>query len=452
MPFLSAEFRARLSVNSTAVGRFLRGAKDPNAAYRAPAPAPGAVALGAAAAKAQRAAESVERKLRGPNPLQADDANPMDRMAAQRLVDAGLWEAREVEALYRAWNKIRAKDGHRRKARDARTRLPTIADFYRYFRLEPSVFCTQVLLLPKRVPLEGVPVEEVEAFTLGFAEFALSTWLLCAFELSTLAFSLMDDGQKGYLTRDEVRAAVARVYSIHNTGGRGVDLFDGIKTVDKKLEKVMEGLDCNASGFVSRDEFVSFAHRYHHLLLPAFGVQRSVRERVFGTTFRWAAVERKRQRTAGAKSVQRVVDDVLPLLPELGAAAGAPRGAGEYYKHEPDADKVLDHAAMAYKNGDFSKAREIYDYHARGDSESVVRGEVVRKNAALNDLAMDSTDAAAAANLRRKPPKHASAAPVGRQNDKPFGGRRYSDAAATEAKNKRNAGSKVRAVAPDRIG
>jgi len=52
--------------------------------------------------------------------LKDADTNPMDRMAAMRLVDAGLWDAKETEKLYSAYNKIRAKDGHRHKAKNAK--------------------------------------------------------------------------------------------------------------------------------------------------------------------------------------------------------------------------------------------------------------------------------------------------------------------------------------------
>ncbi|KAH8053559.1 hypothetical protein JL722_9402 [Aureococcus anophagefferens] len=435
-----AELKARASVAATGMKRNLFNREKPDKPVKPRQSSPSRLASGMSDLAAR-----VGSLFRGGGGLDDEEANPMDKMAAMRLVDAGLWEAREVDALYKAFNRIRAKDGHRRKATN-RYRLPTIADFYRYFRLETSVFCTQVLLLPKAVPLGGMPVEEIEKLELSFCEFALSTWVLCSFELGTLAFSMMDGDQKGYLTRGEVREAVARIYSVHNAGGRG--LFDGTKPVDKKLDKVMEGLDCNASGFVSRDEFLSFSHRHHHLLLPAFGVQRSVRERVFGPTVRWAANERRRQRLVQQRTVQQVVADIAKLVPELGGGAAPRPGAGDSYMHEPDGDKVMDHAAMAYRNGDMDQARRIYDYHARGDQESVFQGDVVRKNVAVAGLAMDGTDAAAAANLRRKPnPKDKAA--NGKQSDKPFGGRRYNDDYAKEQKAKRNAGKRARAVGQD---
>lgn len=191
MPLMSAEFKARMSVNATAASRYMKGDGRPDSGEENKPPPREKVrkgpTLGERAAMSKgvlaTAMHAVGKLMTGGG-IDDEDANPMDRMAAMRLVDAGLWEAKEVDALFRAFNKIRAKEGHRKKAKDP-TRLPTIADFYRYFRLESSVFCTQVLLLPKRVPLEGIPVEEVEKMELTFAEFALSTWLLCAFELAT---------------------------------------------------------------------------------------------------------------------------------------------------------------------------------------------------------------------------------------------------------------------------
>ena len=92
---------------------------------------------------------------------------------------------------------------------------------------------------------------------------------------------------------------------------------------------------------------------------------------------RWAANERKRQRLVQQRTVQQVVADIAKLVPELGGGAAPRPGEGEYYLHEPDGDKVMDHAAMAYRNGDMDQARRIYDYHARGDQESVFQGDVV---------------------------------------------------------------------------
>ena len=112
---------------------------------------------------------------------------------------------------------------------------------------------------------------------------------------------------------------------------------------------------------------------------------------------RWAANERKRQRLVQQRTVQQVVADIAKLVPELGGGAAPRPGEGEYYLHEPDGDKV---------------------------------------------------DAAAAANLRRKPnPKDKAA--NGKQSDKPFGGRRYNDDYAKEQKAKRNAGKGARAVGQD---
>ena len=49
----------------------------------------------------------------------------------------------------------------------------------------------------------------------------------------------------------------------------------------------------------------------------------------------------------GQKTIHAVVDDLAKLVPELGDAAFGDMGAGDAYLHEPDRDKVLDHAAAA---------------------------------------------------------------------------------------------------------
>ena len=80
----------------------------------------------------------------------------------------------------------------------------------------------------------------------------------------------------------------------------------------------MNTLDANGNGNISRDEFVAFSHQHHHLLMPAFSIQRSVRERAFGMTFNWEKIETKRKRVVGTSSIQQVVDDVARLIPEIG--------------------------------------------------------------------------------------------------------------------------------------
>ena len=324
------------------------------------------------------------------------------------------WDAKETEKLYSAYNKIRAKDGHRHRAKNAKTRYPTVADFYRFFRLETSIFCTQILLMPKKIPIEGLSAKEVEKVCFSFAEFALAVWLLCAFDLGTLAFYMMDRDHKGYLNRGEVRLAVAQIYSVHNTGPR---LIDGTKPLDSKLTRVMNTLDANGNGNISRDEFVAFSHQHHHLLMPAFSIQRSVRERAFGMTFNWEKIETKRKRVVGTRSIQQVVDDVARLIPEIGGGRSSDEkvGEGEAYMRESDPDKVLDHAAAAYQRGDLEKAKEIYAYIEQGGGTDHRDGNV-RKSSAVAGFSLDSTHDAYAADLRKKK--------VRGSQDKAFAGRR----------------------------
>ena len=46
--------------------------------------------------------------------------------------------------------------------------------------------------MPKKIPIEGLSAKDVEKVCFSFAEFALAVWLLCAFDLGTLAFYMMD--------------------------------------------------------------------------------------------------------------------------------------------------------------------------------------------------------------------------------------------------------------------
>ena len=152
MPLLSAEFKTNMAVKYEEAKIYARAAykkattrtpKEPKEKDSSPK-------------KSMTMKEAYFKRMEK-GTLRDDDTNPMDRMAAMRLVDAGLWnavwkiqapeakvtgrcprrwDAKETEKLYAAYNKIRAKDGHRHKAKNAKTRYPTVADFYRFFRLE----------------------------------------------------------------------------------------------------------------------------------------------------------------------------------------------------------------------------------------------------------------------------------------------------------------------------
>ncbi|KAJ1449762.1 hypothetical protein M885DRAFT_622280 [Pelagophyceae sp. CCMP2097] len=378
----------------------------------------GAKASAAASASASRASSSYAAAT-------AFDVDPAERAQGARLCDAGLWTARELDSLHKCFERMRRKDAHHHVAADPK-RLPTFADFHRYFRLEETAFTHQVLLLPKAISVDGVEAADVAKLTLNFAEFGLSVWVLCSFELATLAFAMMDVDQRGELTRDQVRLAVARTYSIHAMGRRGMDIFDGTKSVDTKLKRVMEGLDVNASGRVSRAEFVAFAHRYHYMLLPAFGVQRSVRERIFGTTVRWAHVEREKARGAAGRTIQQVVSEVAKLIPEMGRGGAVDARPTEAYLRETDPDRLLEMAAEAYRRGDYDRAKAIYAYHKSGGC-APARDGALYQNPAMLDLALDSKPAAAAANLSRKVVQPNGPSRVINPDDRAFGGKHYVD-------------------------
>ena len=244
-----------------------------------------------------------------------DDTNPMDRMAAMRLVDATLWDAKETEKLYAAYNKIRAKDGHRHRAKNAKTRYPTVADFYRFFRLETSIFCTQILLMPKKIPIEGLSAKEVEKVCFSFRGVRASR--MAPLRLRPRNPSVLHDGPRPQGLFEQRRSQISR----------GPDLLRAQHGPATHRRHETARLETH-----TRDEHVGrewewehfegrirrFSHQHHHLLMPAFSIQRSVRERAFGMTFNWEKIETKRKRVVGTRSIQQVVDDVARLIPEIG--------------------------------------------------------------------------------------------------------------------------------------
>lgn len=306
-----------------------------------------------------------------------------ERAAAAQLVAAGLFEARDMDAVFRAFDRARRRSRARR-VREARTccwclkrkkmtaeeRATTrIQEFYAYYRLEPSAFTTQVLLLPKKDFRGDEPLKT----DLAFAEFAVSLWLLCSFDLATLAFSIVDTEGWGRASREEIRGLVAQVYAPpvkalarRVDGALGGTAKNG---TDDKIAKLFGRKD-----EVTLAEFADVARKHHNLLLPAFRVQRAVREKTFGHLTNWDAVEVRRRKTVRGRTVRQVIAD-------LGMAAfqDAVPPAQDTYKYELDASKVLDQAAEAYKRGDYDRARQIHAHFTDFDTKNPKALELQRR-------------------------------------------------------------------------
>ena len=176
----------------------------------------------------------------------------------------------------------------------------------------------------------------------------------------------------------------------------------GTKPVSEKVEKIIQGLDATNDGLISRIEFAKYCHRYHNILLPAFSLQHTVRERVFGSAVHdWHAVETRRRKVVGGRSIVEIIQELAPLLPskrststadDEPAATDVGRDAVALSK-----DTKIDEAAERYRVGDFAGARAHYEAAMNmkdGSHHAVTVDEAGKtrtvKNAAMNRLQLDA--------------------------------------------------------------
>jgi hypothetical protein len=110
--------------------------------------------------------------------------------------------------------------------------------------------------------LASVPV-------LSFAQFSMAVWLLTHYELATLSFNMFDVDGSGNLDIDEVKKIVSKVYSNSSPAhGGAMVAADGHTAqvgtpVDERAMQILEGMDVDGNGDVSKAEYCAMVKKYH---------------------------------------------------------------------------------------------------------------------------------------------------------------------------------------------
>ncbi|GMH89967.1 hypothetical protein TL16_g11624 [Triparma laevis f. inornata] len=187
----------------------------------------------------------------------------------------------------------------------------SIEDSLHYLQIKQSPFMDQIFTAPikmetdyeefKRLKAGGkVKTHEEqmdERLRLGlqnpqlkFSQFCMSMWLLSHFAIATLAFNMYDKDGSGTLDRAEVDDIVGKVYATDSNSHQE-------HPIDARAKQILDGMDVDHDGTVTKDEFVTMVNNYHYLLMPAFVVQSRVRSKIFGYFIDWEAEETKRDKT-----------------------------------------------------------------------------------------------------------------------------------------------------------
>ena len=136
---------------------------------------------------------------------------------------------------------------------------------------------------------------------IDFREFVSCVWNYCTFDLKALvkfAFSLFDLDGSGVLEASEVRTLVEEVYG------------DGYKS-NVRVQRIVDKIDSNADGEINFDEFNNFNRQYPALLFPAFSMQMTLRERIFGISYWNSQTELRRMRGGGrTQSIFEILADM----------------------------------------------------------------------------------------------------------------------------------------------
>ena len=111
----------------------------------------------------------------------------------------------------------------------------------------------------------------------------IATWNYCTFThraLAVFAFNLFDADNSGQLEKFEIEELVSAVYgdSVNN---------------NERIKRVLDQLDGNDDGCVSREEWLLFNRSQPLLLFPAYQMQEALRSRIIGTYW-WHAMQEKR--------------------------------------------------------------------------------------------------------------------------------------------------------------
>jgi hypothetical protein len=110
---------------------------------------------------------------------------------------------------------------------------------------------------------------------------------------------MFDADGSGSLDMREVKSIVTSIYA-------SKVVQDNIRPEATKAMQVLDGMDVDGDGNVSKAEFVAMVKNYHYMLLPAFILQKKVREKLFGSYINWADVEEERRKSDGMSLIDVV--------------------------------------------------------------------------------------------------------------------------------------------------
>ena len=240
-----------------------------------------------------------------------ENATLDDFAVMMAFMELSLCSMREMERMYIAFD-------HIGPPLNGKEEVVAVEDVMSYLQIVPNAFLEQVFSAPikmerdyeewkrieeggKKKTHEELRDERLRRQSVGsnyvpvltFAQFCMSLYMLTFIEMPSLAFNMYDNDGSGTLDIGEVRGLVYKVYG--SSGGKQTN--DDGSEVDVKVQQVLDGMDADHDGVITKEEFAALVHNFHYLLLPAFQVQNRCRTKIFSGYVDWIREEEKTKAT-----------------------------------------------------------------------------------------------------------------------------------------------------------
>jgi len=242
----------------------------------------------------------------------------------------------------------------------------SLREFLEYFDLEVSAFSRRTF---------GV-LDTDNSGDIDFFEFVVNLYSYCTYDWKGLvkyAFDLFDETGDGQLDIAEVRSLVKFLYG---------------KTVDKKVEHIINRMDDDSSGTVSFQEFGEKARKFPLLLFPAFYMQDQMQKKCMGVGFWQKHTYRIRQSEKyGLEQGEEMLEVLKDIIFERKKAQkDGKRGAGGGKKGKKVKVKNRDGEG---RNGALPTAGEVFS--DLDDLEDTEAREALRKKMTAQKKAQKSS-------------------------------------------------------------
>lgn len=163
----------------------------------------------------------------------------------------------------------------------------SLSEFCATMEIEPTRFTDLVFKLIDRSRKRSFDFEEFVIFCYFFLTLDLN-------KLNAFAFEMFDINNNGHLDRDEVNMMAEVLW--------GNERFHA-----NKIGAMLETMEYNIEGDISKSSFLRFIKKFPLILQPAFTIQRNLRVKILGERF-WSVVSAQRIEDHGAKTIFEILD------------------------------------------------------------------------------------------------------------------------------------------------